>query len=141
MQEAAHNELGIAFSRKSARVLIYKSTLRSLGQPKYIRILPNPKRRRLALQVCAKDEMGAILVPKTKARKPIIICSLVIQRIIWDISEWDKDKSYRIYGKHFPKNEIVEFLMEDAEVIPDELFVDPECTNQGNILPNLSSTL
>ena len=84
--EAAHDALGIAFSRKSACVLIYKATLRALGQPEYVRLLPNPARRRLALQVCAKEEMGAIRIPKSKAKgTPVLICSLVIQRILWDI--------------------------------------------------------
>ena len=129
MQEAAHDALGIAFSRKSARVLIYKATLRALGQPEYVRLLPNPSRRRLALQVCAKEEMGAIRIPKSKANgKPVLICSLVIQRILWEIGGWEKDRNYRVYGRHFPKNEIVEFRLEDADVIPDEDFCDPECS-------------
>ena len=128
MLEAAHDALGIAFSRKSASVLIYRATLRALGQPEYVRLLPNPTRGRLALQVCAKEEMGAIRIPKSKVKgKPVLICSLVIQRILWDIGGWEKDRNYRIYGRHFPKNEIVEFRLEDAEIIPDEDFRDPEC--------------
>ena len=59
--------------------------------------------------------------------KPVLICSLVIQRILWDIGGWEKDRNYRIYGRHFPKNEIVEFCLEDAEAIPEEDFRDPEC--------------
>ena len=31
------------------------------------------------------------------------------------------------YGTLFHKNEIVEFLLSDAEVISDEDFIDPEC--------------
>ena len=132
MPEAAHDALGIAFSRKSARVLVYKSTLRALGHPSYVRLLPNPSRRRLALQVCAKEEMGAIRIPKSKSKgKPVLICSLVIQRILWDIGGWEKDRNYRIYGRHFPKNEIVEFRLEDAEVIPEEDFHDPECEKRS----------
>ena len=128
MKESSSEYLGIAFSRKSAQVLIYKSTLRALGNPNYVRLLPNPSRKRLALQVCNQKEMGAIHIPKRNTKgKPIIICSLVIQRILWDIGDWDKDKNYRIYGKLFPKNEIVEFILADAEVIPNDAFIDPEC--------------
>ena len=41
------------------------------------------------------------------------------------------ERLYRIYGKHFPKNEIVEFRLEDATVIPEEDFSDPECETQS----------
>ena len=95
MQEAAaHDPLGIAFSRKSACVLIYKATLRALGRPEYVRLLPNPTRGRLALQVCAKEEMGAIRIPKNRAKgKPVLICSLVIQRILWDVANLPPSQS------------------------------------------------
>ena len=128
MPEQPHEHLGIAFSRKRASVLIYKSTLRALGKPNYVRILPNPSRKRIALQVCAKQEMGAIHISKKNMKgKSVIICSLVIQRILWEIGEWHKNSNYRIYGTLFHKNEIVEFLLSDAEVISDEDFIDPEC--------------
>ena len=60
----------------------------------------------------------------------MLICSLVIQRILWEIGDWEMDRNYRIYGKHFPKNEIVEFCLEDAEIIPENDFRDPECEIQ-----------
>ncbi len=129
MQGTVHDNFGIAFSRKTGRILIYKATLRALGLPEYVRLLPNPKWRKLALQVCAKEETGAIRIPKSKSKcKPIIICSLVIQRMLWDMCSWEKNGNYRVYGRYFPKNEIVEFCLSDAEDIPDELFIDPECT-------------
>ena len=126
MLEAVHDNLGIAFSRKTGRVLIHKATLQALGLPDYVRLLPNPKWGKVALQVCAKEEVGAICIKKGKSKeKPVIICSLVIQRILWDICSWKKDGNYLIYGRHFPKNEIVEFCLQNAEEIPDELFTDP----------------
>ena len=51
--------------------------------------------------------------------------------ILWDIGGWEKYRNYRIYGRHFPRNEIAEFRLEDAEVIPEEDFCDPECEKRS----------
>ena len=81
----------------------------------------------MVIRKCAEDDKNALrwCVEGKSKEKPVIICSLVIQRILWDICSWKKDGNYLNYGRHFPKNEIVEFCLQNAEEIPDDLFNDP----------------
>lgn len=119
---------GIAFSRKRASVLIHQSTLRALGHPRYIRILCNDERKRLAIQVCAVKESGAIKVPYVRGKqKPFLLSSLVIQSRIWNRCGWDKNGNYCVLGIFYPQHELVEFDLTKAAPIPDEMFRDPEC--------------
>ncbi len=120
---------GIAFSRKRASVLIHQSTIRALGLPRFIRVLCNETRKRLAVQVCAEKESGAIKVWHGKGRtrqRPFLLSSLVIQARIWNLCGWATNENYRVYGVLRPQHELVEFDLMKAEAIPDEMFMDPE---------------
>lgn len=122
----------IAFSRKRASVLIYQSTVRALGKPRFVRILCNEKRKRLAIQVCAEKESGAIKIPKKRGRgsglpKLFLLSSLVIQSRIWNLCGWETNENYRVFGIFRQQQELVEFDLTKANAIPDELFLDPEC--------------
>ena len=120
---------GISLSRKRASMLIHQTTIRALGYPRYVRILYNEKRKRLAVQVCAEKESGAIKASKGKIlEKPLLLSSLVVQSRIWNLCEWDTKKNYRVYGVLRSQQELVEFDLMKAETIPDEMFVDPECS-------------
>lgn len=118
---------GIDFSRKRASVLIHQSTVRALGHPRYIRILCNEKRKRMAIQVCAVKESGAIKVPKGRGKpRPFLLSSLLVQAQIWNICGWGRNGNYRIIGVIHPQQELVEFDLTKATPISDEMFSDPE---------------
>lgn len=132
MTEGTNVLPAIAFSRKRASVLIYQSTVRALGAPRFVRILCNENRKRLAVQVCAEKESGAIKIPKKRGRgsgrpKLFLLSSLVIQSRIWNLCGWDTNENYRVFGVFRQQQELVEFDLTKAEAIPDELFIDPEC--------------
>ncbi len=118
---------GIAFSRKRASVLIHLSTIRALGYPRYVRILCNEKRKRLAVQVCAEKESGAIRVAKGRVKEqPLLLSSLIVQGRIWNLCGWDTNKNYLVYGIFRSQQELVEFNLLNAEAITDDMFIDPE---------------
>ena len=127
MPDEQTRRLGLSFSHKSARVLIHRSTLEALGNPAYIRFLCSIRTNRVSVQVCAKEESGAIKVPLRKTRKPITICSLVMQRTLWDACDWNRGSNYRVWGVLYPKHELVEFDLTKAEEGQDEVFYDPAC--------------
>lgn len=119
---------GIDFSRKRASVFIHQSTVHALGHPRYVRILCNEKRKRLAVQVCAVKESGAIKVPNGRGKpRPFLLSSLLVQVQIWNICGWDRNGNYRIIGVVHPKQELVEFDLTKAALISDEMFSVSEC--------------
>jgi len=127
---ADDTKFGISFSMKRRRVLIYRSTLRCLGQPQSIRFLLNMKCRRVAVQACEIIDRDSFKVPQYEngSKDQYEITSISFLNMIYKIAEWNLNQTYRIYGTSYPGNRLVEFDLEDAEVIQDEEFIDPGLT-------------
>ena len=122
------NSPGISFSLKRRRVLIYRSTLRSLSMPGNIRFLLNMKKKRVAVQACEAIDRDSFKVPDftDHVKDQYEISSIHFISILYKTAGWDRNKSYRIKGTVFAGNRLVEFVLDEAEIIADEEFVDPD---------------
>lgn len=56
------------------------------------------------------------------------ITSITFARMLYKLSGWNEDLTYRIMGTVHPKNRLVEYDLGNAMIIADEEFVDPENT-------------
>ena len=118
---------GISFSLKRRRVMIHRSTLRALGMPKNIRFLLNMKKKRIAVQVCEAIDRDSFKAPDHfKSYECYEISSLNFLSVVYKMAGWDSDRNYRIKGRLFAENRLVEFELSEAVVIADEEFVDPD---------------
>jgi len=115
---------GISFSLKRRRVLIHRSTLRSLGEPTNIRFLLNMKMKKVAVQACEAIDRDSFVVPDFKevAEGHFEISSINFLNVVYKLGGWDINKTYRIAGEEFCRNRLVEFELDEAAIITDEEF-------------------
>ena len=105
---------GISFSLKWGKIRIYRSNLYRMGNPGYIRMLFDPKKKRFALQACGKIK-GSIRVPdRTGEDWDFRVNSIGLLRMIWNITGWDDDYSYQIIGQYYTEQKLVEFDLTKA---------------------------
>lgn len=128
MSEEQVWRLGLSFSLKRRRSLVYWGTIRSLNNPQYIRFLFNSKDHKVAIQVATPIDREAIKVPAVQDSQ-FDVTSKAFLRVLYKNCQWDETKNYRAYGVHYPDAQVVEFDLNGAEIIQDEEFVDPEVEN------------
>lgn len=122
------NKNGISLSLKRRRILIYKETLRSIGAPQNIRFLLNMKKKRIAVQACEAIDRDSFTVPDLNTMKDAQyeITSITFVRMVYKLAGWSENLTYRIMGTVYPQNHLVEYELDNAIIISDEEFVDPE---------------
>jgi len=122
------DKLRISFSMKRRRVLIYRSTLRSIGVPQNIRFLLNTKRKCIAVQGCEAIDRDSFKVPDidSGSKDQYEITSITFINMIYKLAGWNLDKTYRISGTAYPSNRLAEFFVGDAVEIQEDEFVDPD---------------
>ncbi len=114
----------LSFSLKRRRVLIHRSTLRTLDHPRNIRFLLNKKNGRVAVQSCEAIDRDNFAVPDLKPSETFEITSINFLKVVYGLAKWDEERTYRVSGKLFKENRLVEFRLDDAELISDDDFVD-----------------
>lgn len=124
-EEKKEYKPGISFSWRSAGVRIYNDTVRALGNPEYIRFLCNEKEKHLAVQVCSMNETGSIKVPDRRDRQ-FIVSSLHMLRLLWKVCGWGKKDTLRAYGILYAANQVVDFNLNNVELITEAEFSEPE---------------
>lgn len=113
-------KLGISFSLKRRRVLIHRSTIKEIGNPEYIRFLVNSADKKLVVQACDYSETNSHEVPEwSGTANSFEITSLQMQKIIWQICGWHKEKTYRVAGTLYPEHGLVEFDLSEAKVVSE----------------------
>ena len=121
------DEVGrLSFSLKRRRVLIHRSALRVLEQPQNIRFLLNKKKVRVAVQCCEAIDRDIFAVPDLKPSETFEISSINFLKVIYGLAKWDEERTYRVSGRLFKANRLIEFDLKDAEIISDDDFVDQE---------------
>ena len=121
------DEVGrLSFSLKRRRVLIHRSALRALEQPQNIRFLLNKKKVRVAVQCCEAIDRDIFAVPDLKPSETFEISSINFLKVIYGLAKWDEERTYRVSGRLFKANRLIEFDLKDAETISDDDFVDQE---------------
>ena len=103
---------------KTGTIRIFRSTIKELSDPKYIRFLFNPEKRTLAVQAAKRKEAECFRVPEYNPKDwDFKICSIQMQRMIWKVCDWSENATYRIAGTHYPEYNLVEFDLKQAVVV------------------------
>lgn len=63
MPKTTVNITGVSLCQKKGIIRIFRSTIKELGDPRYIRFLFNPKKRTLAVQSVSRKEAECFRVP------------------------------------------------------------------------------
>ena len=120
MQNATATFTGISLCTKSGkigRIRIFHSTIKELGNPKYIRFLFNPAKKSLVVQSCKNKEPECFRVPKYNPENwDFTVHSSLMLKMIWKVCEWEEDKTYRSDGRYYAEYKLVEFDLNQAEI-------------------------
>lgn len=108
--------IGIYLTMKERQVYIYRETIRELGNPAFFRFLLNPEKRKFAIEVCALGDPGYYTTPVLEDDR-YRVNSIKLLRLIWNLCEWDEDRTYRVPGVVYHKENIAEFLLDEAEPV------------------------
>ena len=119
----------ILIDLKKYRIRIYKHTIHSLGDPEYILLLVYPQSRSISIERSSRlDKRAHHLVrsPSDNHRSPEFFSRQLIRTLFNLCGQWQKDCSYRIYGKTTPSDRVARFNIADSI-----LFVNNEVKDYG----------
>lgn len=112
---------GISFQLQSNRMYIFHSTIMALDDPKFIRLLFNPEKRHLAVQACAKWIPESFVVPRYEPETwAFPISSLPLSKMLSECCDWEKNKTYRVFGELHKDFQLVEFDLNQAIIYTEE---------------------
>lgn len=118
MPKTTANITGVSLCQKKGIIRIFRSTIKELGDPRYIRFLFNPEKRTLAVQSVSRKEAECFRVPKYNPKDwDFKICSIQMLRMIWRVCEWNENDTYRIAGTHYSEYNLVEFNLNQARIV------------------------
>lgn len=88
MPKTTVNITGVSLCPQKGIIRIFRSTIKELGDPRYIRFLFNPDKRTLAVQSVSRKEAECFRVPKYNPKDwDFKIYSIQMLRIIWRVCE------------------------------------------------------
>lgn len=117
MTGSSLNKPLIVVDFKKHRIRIHKNTLLSIGCPEYIFLLVNPQERSLVILRSNRFNPRAhhISSGSLKGIKPVELYSQSLVKALHDVcSNWQDQKTYRLYGNIIPNEGIVHFYMPSA---------------------------
>lgn len=116
------NETYISFYLTTSRIHIFRSTIKEIGNPKFIRFLVKEDGQSMIMEAYHKKDFHSHRVPKENESgrwemelRSMILCSLLEHRL-----NWQSNKSYRIPGKVYPGQRLAVFDLSAAEQIQEE---------------------
>jgi hypothetical protein len=107
----------ISVNLKRPLIRIHKDTLYSIGNPEYLLLLVNPDERTIAVLPSNRSDTKAHHFSKSSLinKKSFEIHSKsLVQNLRNLCSDWENDKTYRIYGEAITNKGIVRFNMTEA---------------------------
>ena len=109
---------GISFCISSGRVVVFLKSLETLGFPEYIKFYVNPTKRAVAIQTCGIDDDGAKRVPYGQNKEGASIKIMYLTKLVYEICNWDRKKTYRVSGDYYPANQVICFdLNKPCEIV------------------------
>lgn len=106
----------IFIDHRKKRIRIHRSTLKLLGNPKYIQILINPERTSLAIRRCEKGDRLALKLPGRKSDSCELYSTNLVS-LFYDIcSKWDIQAQYRLIGKISGGGSLACFRLQESEL-------------------------
>ena len=109
----------MTFCLRTGRITIFRSTLSVIGYPEFYRFLYNCKDRLLAIEPCAMNDPGSYAFAGVKKDDVYDIGSTDLIRMLYRDNGWNEEISYRVPGRTFPNEQIVEFDLTSALAIID----------------------
>ncbi|MCD8107022.1 MAG: hypothetical protein LUE20_03540 [Oscillospiraceae bacterium] len=112
---------GISLSKKYGKIVVFRSTMQALSEPKYIKFLINTEKGCLAIQACEKKTIDCFKVPIYESKEvEFRIYSDVLLRMLWKRYGWDSGYTYHMDGVLYSEHGIVEFNLNEAVLLADE---------------------
>ena len=113
----------VCIDLKKGRIRVHKVTLHILGDPDFILLLINPDTGVLAIKETLPEDYLGLKIRKEMLTdgKCYEIYSKELFRALSAIrSDWEMNKSYRIYGQHEPRSNAAFFYMKDIVLVEDK---------------------
>ena len=112
----------VSFYLTTSRIHIFRSTIKDIGNPKFIRFLVKEDGPSMIIEAYHKKDFQSHRVPKENTDgyremevRSLPLCSLLKNRLCWE-----DGKSYRIPGKTYPQQRLAVFDLSAAEMIQQE---------------------
>ena len=103
------NAKGLTFDPLKGRIMLFKSTIETLGTPEYFRFLFNPAKRKFAVQACSIKDEGADRMPKLREGDCCYISCNALVQYVFSTCKWDSDFTHRVEGVFHSEENLVEF--------------------------------
>ncbi len=112
---------GISFSKKYGKIVVFRSTIQALSEPKYIKFLMNMDKGCIAVQTSEKKTIDCFKVPIYESKDvEFRIYSDVLLKMLWKRCGWDSNYTYHIDGVLYSEHGLVEFDLNEAVQLADE---------------------
>ena len=98
------------------RIRITRQTLRSLGQPDFIRLLINPENRTLAIEVCDHNEPRGHRVPDyiiNSSNCYEITSKPLLEKLLYH-TKWDPRGKYKMFATALADKQLILFNFDEA---------------------------
>ena len=112
----------VCIDLKKNRIRVHKVTLHALNDPDYILLLINPDTGVLAIKETVSSDHLALRIRKDMLTDGNCyeIYSKDLFRALKSIrSDWENNKSYRIYGECNQRSQVAYFKMKDVVLVED----------------------
>ena len=111
----------MSLSKKWGKTRIYHNTILALENPEYIRLLFNPKKKKLAIQLCTQKKAERFKVPYYNSDKwDFCINSKPLLSMIWKCCSWEPEKTYRLSGELYVQQKLIEFDLDKAMMLEED---------------------
>jgi len=127
------NSICISFYLRNSTIHLHQSTLKGINNPPFVKFLINQDRKTFIVQPCAEKDFYTTRVHIDQTGKADLaeIYSIGFCGALVKINGWDKNNSYRVYGKMFPGQNIAVFDFSRSEIINENEVAVSE-TDTGN---------
>ncbi len=111
-----NNITNVSFYMRSNTIRIFKSTIRAMGMPKFIRLLIHETEGTMIIEPYDKITFSSFRVPFpfNDAKEGVDIHSKRFIQIVAELMRWDMERTYRVSGELYGKLKIVKFDLVQA---------------------------
>lgn len=120
-KQNSQNDTNISFYLPHNTVRVFKKALLGIGAPQYIRFMINPDDMKMIMQAFDRKTFISFKISQKMRTagngESLVFRSKGFSTLIANKMGWDKTHSYRIPGKVYPTQHLVQFDLSQAEVI------------------------
>lgn len=122
MNDATTTKPVVCIDLKKDRIRIHRATLHMIGDPSFINLLVNPVSRTLAICKASKGDPLALRIRENQLSDGNCVefgCRELIRQLQSVEGIWNRNCSYRIYGKCNRKESLAQFAMKDSVLVEE----------------------